>query len=66
METEIEWICDRMKLYDLMQTQPSWSARQPAAVIGRSERWGRPIMATRCPGPLIRAYLFIFKVLESF
>lgn len=41
MDTESQWIYDRMRLYHLMLNHPSWSPRQLAETVGRSERWGR-------------------------
>lgn len=41
MDTESQWIYDRMKLYDLRRTQPAWGTSQLAQAIGRSERWVR-------------------------
>lgn len=44
MDTESEWIYDRMQLYQLMQVHPDWSAKHLAEAVGRSERWGRKWM----------------------
>jgi hypothetical protein len=41
MDTESQWIYDRMRLHQLMQAHPTWSPAHLAAVVGRSERWGR-------------------------
>ena len=39
--SEIEWMVDRAKLYDLKQQRPNAKAPELAKEIGRSERWAR-------------------------
>lgn len=41
MDTECQWVYDRMQLYRLMRDHPDWSPKSLAEAIGRSERWGR-------------------------
>lgn len=41
MDSESQWIYDRMKLYDLQRVQPAWGSKQLAEAVGRSERWVR-------------------------
>jgi hypothetical protein len=41
MDTESQWIYDRMRLYHLRVAHPDWSVAQLAESVGRSERWGR-------------------------
>lgn len=41
MDTESQWIYDRMTLHRLNMAHPDWNAPQLAEVIGRSERWTR-------------------------
>lgn len=41
METETQWIYDRMALYHLHTVYPAWSPARLAQAIGRSERWAR-------------------------
>lgn len=41
MDTESQRIYDRMRLHKLMKKHPHWQPAQLAAMLGRSERWGR-------------------------
>ncbi|MCL4880521.1 MAG: DDE-type integrase/transposase/recombinase [Anaerolineae bacterium] len=41
MDSESQWIYDRMTLYTLSQQHPTWKATQLGAAMGRSERWVR-------------------------
>lgn len=43
--SEIEWLVDRTKLYDLKQQRPKAKACELAKEIGRSERWARKWLA---------------------
>lgn len=45
MDTESQYIYDRMKLHRLMKAHPTWSSPQLAAAVGRCERWARKWMA---------------------
>ena len=39
--SEVTWMVDRVKLYDLKQKHPNWKTNQFAQNIGRSESWVR-------------------------
>jgi hypothetical protein len=41
MDTETQWVYDRITLDQLRLAQPHWTAPQLAEAIGRSERWAR-------------------------
>ena len=41
MDTESQWVYDRISLYRLSRQHPDWTSRQYAEVMGRSERWVR-------------------------
>ena len=41
MDTESEWVYDRMRLYHLLQAQPTLTVRESSEILGRSERWVR-------------------------
>lgn len=41
MDSESQWIYDRMSLHKLMRKHPDWKTSHLAAVVGRSERWVR-------------------------
>lgn len=41
MDSESQWIYNRMSLHHLLETHPDWSAQQVAAEMKKSERWVR-------------------------
>ncbi len=41
MESEVQWVYDRLRLYSLMQEHPLWSPESYAEVLGRSSKWAR-------------------------
>jgi len=41
MDSESQWIYDRMSLYRLRKEHPTWKSAQLGAAVGRSERWAR-------------------------
>lgn len=39
MLSETEWVLERMRLYDLTRTHPTWSLRQYARQLGHDVKW---------------------------
>lgn len=58
MDNETTWMFERMKLYQLLQTNPEWSLRQLARELGHDVQWVRRWRARIQAAPTITLDVF--------
>jgi hypothetical protein len=58
MDNETTWMFERMKLYQLLQTNPEWSLRQLARELGHDVQWVRRWRARIKAAPTITLDVF--------